>query len=58
MKHAKKAADVVGADIVASNDRDTFIFHASDGAGVRTVSGFDPTQDRVMLDFDHTYTTL
>ncbi len=56
MKHNPHA--LVAADLVGTPDADTFLFHASAGSGLQTVSGFDAAQDRVLLDFDHSYSDI
>ena len=55
-RHAKAAALV--SDLVGTDASDTFILHASDGSQLRTITGFDPAHDRLMLDFDHTYSDI
>lgn len=48
----KKAANLIegGSELIATDDRDVFILR--DGQGDKTVSGFDPSEDKVMFDFN------
>jgi hypothetical protein len=48
----------VSGDLLGTAASDSFILHASDGPQLHTISGFDPAHDKLILDFDHTYSDI
>jgi hypothetical protein len=53
---ARKAkAAAVSSDLSGTDAADTFILH---GDGLRTISGFNPANDRVMFDVNHSYSDI
>lgn len=55
MKHGHKQAATLSADLAATDGADTFIVRAGD---TDTISGFDPSADRVMFDVNHSYSDI
>jgi len=57
MPRKVKAALVSDVDSTTAG-ADALYFHAVNGSQLHTVTGFDPTMDKLVLDFDRTYSDI